>query len=202
MNRRTLAILIGSVACLAGAAAALGWYLWPEPPPTTADQVYGAVMSEDDPLEMSPEELDRWVNNVASVVERLPAHETQRLLEVALKDDRLRKRFESLKPETRQRLANLISQEQRARMAADMAVGMVQFLRAMPKPVRVRFIRQMHARGERERAQRRGRGGGKHEMTRERFAEWQAASVPRQRAKFVRAMREMRTMLEEAGIRD
>ena len=199
MSRKKLALAIGSVVGLLAAAAMLVWHLWPEPPPTTADMVYGAVMAETDPLKMSPEELDRWVNDVASVVERLPPHEMQKLLTLALQNETIRQRFESLEPATRQRLVSLISQEQRARLGAEMAQGMVAFLKAMPRPVRNAAIRQMHEHGKRERGRRGGRGGHP-EMTKERFAEWQAASSPRQRSKFIRAMRDMRKMLEDAGI--
>jgi len=202
MNRRKLTLGIVSVVYVLGAAGALTWHFWPEPPPTTADQVYGAVMSDDNPLEMSPEELDRWVNDVADTVEHLPAHEMQKLLQVAMQDEDMRKRFESLKPETRRRLMNLISEEQRARLGAEMMEGMVLFLRAMPKPLRVRAIREMHARGRRHRERGGREGRGHPEMTKQRFAEWHAATTPRRRAQFVRAMRDMRKMLDEAGIRD
>ena len=202
MNRKKLIAVIVSVVCVLAAAGALTWHFWPEPPPTTADQVYGSVMSDDNPLEMSPKELDRWVNDVADTVQRLPAHEMQKLLQVAMQDEEMRKRFESLKPETRRRLVDLISEEQRARLGAEMMEGMVQFLRAMPKPLRVRAIREMHERGKRHRERGGGEGRGHPEMTKERFAEWHAATTPRRRAQFVRAMRDMRQMLEEAGVRD
>jgi hypothetical protein len=95
---------------------------------------------------------------------------------------------------------NLISEEQRARLGAEMAQGMVAMLRAMPRSLRNRMIREMHERGKRQRA----RGGGRRdrEFSTERFMEFHAATTPRQRAQFVRAMREMRRMMEEAGIRD
>jgi len=203
MNRRKLIVTIVSIVCVLGAAGVLAWHFWPEPPPTTADQVYGAVMTDDNPVEMSPEELDRWVNSVADTVERLPSHEMNKLLTVALQDEEMRKRFESLKPETRRRLARLISDEQRARLGAEMMQGMVQFLKAMPKPLRNKAIREMHEHGkrQRERARKEGRGGP-HEMTKERFAEFHASSTPRQRGQFIRAMREMRKMLDDAGVRD
>ena len=201
MSRKKLAVVVGSVVGLFAAVGGLTWQFWPEPPPTTVDMVYGAVMVETDPLKMSPEELDVWVNNVASVVERLPPHEMQKLLTVALQDERIRQRFESLKPETRRRLSDLISQEQRARLGAEMAQGMVTFLRAMPRPVRNAAIRQMHERGKRERGKRGGRRGHP-EISKEKLVEWQAASSPRQRSKFIRAMREMRQMFEDAGIED
>jgi len=198
MNRRKLIAATLSVAAVLAAAGALAWHFWPEPPPTTADQVYGTVMVEDNPLEMSPKDLDRWVNSVADVVERLPPHEMEKLLRLALQDKEMRQRFRKLEPETRRRLMSLISQEQQARLGVEMMQGMVHFLKAMPKSVRVRMIREMHKRRE----QGHGEGGGHPKMTKERLAEFHASTTPRQRAQFVRAMREMRIMLEEAGIRD
>lgn len=200
MDRRKLALVAGSIVLLAAACGLLAWHFWPEPPPTTANQVYGTVMTQANPLEMSPEELDRWVNQVADVVERLPAHEFQKLLSSAMSDEEMRKRFESLKPETRRKLMNLISEEQRARMMAEMAQGMVAIFKAMPKPLRDAALRKMHEQGQRQRAQRGGGRDGHPEMTKQRFAEFQAATTPRQRATFVRAMREMRAMMESAGI--
>lgn len=198
MNRRKLIAAILSVAAVLAAAGALAWHFWPEPPPTTADQVVGTVMVEDNPLEMSPKDLDRWVNSVADVVERLPPHEMEKLLRVAMQDQEMQRRFESLQPETRRRLMSLISQEQQARLGVEMATSWVAFMRAMPKSVRVRMIREMHKRRDRGHRE----GGGHPKMTKDRLAEFHAATTPRQRAQFVRAMREMRVMLEEAGIHD
>ena len=133
MKRKKLIVVILSIAGVLAAAGGLIWHFWPEPPPTTADQVYGVVMTGTNPLEMSPEELDRWVNDVADTVERLPPHEMEKLLHVAMQNDEMRQRFETLKPETRRRLMDLISQEQRARLGAEMATSMVAMLKAMPK---------------------------------------------------------------------
>lgn len=199
MDRKKLALVIGSIVLLLAAGGVLAWHFWPEPPPTTANQVYGTVMTQDNPLKMSPEELDRWVNQVADVVERLPAHEFQKLLNTAMGDEEMRKRFESLKPETRRKLMNLISEEQRARMMAEWAPGMVAALKVMPKFLRDKALREMHEHGKRQRAKR-GADGGHPKMTKQRFAEFQAATTPTQRAKFVRAMRDMRVMMESAGI--
>ena len=196
-------IVVGCLIAVGAAAGVLTWHFWPEPPPTTATQVVGAVMVEKNPLEMTPKQLDEWVNAVADVVERLPAHETQKLLQVAMQDEAIRERFESLKPETRRRLFNLISEEQRARMMASMAQGMVAMFKAMPKSVRNAALRQMHARRKQGEARRAREGKGGHPpMTKERFAEFHAATTPIQRAQFVRAMREMSKMMDEAGIRD
>ena len=87
-------------------------------------------------------------------------------------------------------------------LGAEVLAGMVVFLPAMPKSLRVKAIREMHAQGKRQRARQGREGRGHPEMTKERFAEWHAATTPRRRAQFVRAMREMRAMLEEAGIQD
>ena len=68
MDRKTLAIVSVCVVVVGAAAGVLTWHFWPEPPPTTADQVVATVMVEANPLEMTPEQLDRWVNDVADVV--------------------------------------------------------------------------------------------------------------------------------------
>ncbi|MFW6162616.1 MAG: magnesium transporter MgtE N-terminal domain-containing protein [Planctomycetota bacterium] len=199
MNRRKLIAVILSAVALLAAAGVLTWHFWPEPPPTTAQQVEQAVMTPTNPLEMSPQELDRWVNQVADTVERLPPHEMNKLLELALQNEELQERFRQLEPETRRRLMNLVSEEQRARLGAEMAQGMVAMLKAMPKSARNALLRSMHKRRQSERA--RGSGGDR-EFSTERFMEFHAATTPRQRAQFVRAMREMRRMMEDAGIHD
>jgi Mg/Co/Ni transporter MgtE len=195
MNRRRLVLVLVSLACLGAAAGVLTWHFWPEPPPSTADQVYDAVMGAE-PQELSDEEVADWIETVADTVDRLPPHEFEQLVTRALGDEKLRERFEALKPEQRRRLMNLVSEEQRSRMMAKMGPAMVKHFKAMPAPVRKVVFEQMMKR-HRER-----RGKGTHpEMTPRRFVERHAATTPRQRAEFVRAMREMRKMLQEAGVK-
>ncbi len=191
-------IIAACLACLVGAGGVLAWHFWPGPPPTTADQVLDAVM-QSDPADMSEEELAVWMKDVAEKAERLPPHELQKLVERALSDEKLKARFESLAPEERQKLAELVSEEQRARMMATMAVGMVAMLKALPAPARKVMIQQMRERGEAYK----GKGKGeRHEMTKERVARWLSGTTPTQRAEMVRAMRDMRKMMEEAGFKD
>ncbi len=196
MSRPRLLLIIGSVLCLGGAATLFAWHFWPEPPPSTVDEVYGAVMSTD-PTQLPEKDLERWIENVAATVERLPPHEFEKLITKALQDEQLRGRFESLKPEQRRKMMGLLSQAQQSRMMAKMGSSMVKYLKAMPAPLRKVALKTMLAHRKS-----RGKGRRHHKMTRVRFAQRHAATTPRQRAEFVRAMREMRQMLEEAGIGD
>jgi len=190
--RRKWILVIASAVCLLVAAGVLAWALRPEPPPPTADDVLAAV-AESDPTQLSDEEVETWMARVASTLERLPPHEMQALVQKALGDEALRKRFEALTPEQRQKMAGLISEQQRARMMATMATGMVATFKVMPAPLRKMAFEKMRAGREEHR--------GKHpKMTKERFAQFHAATTPTQRAEFVRAMREMRKMMQEAGI--
>lgn len=195
MRRRWLVILGLALIPVLGAVL---WFVWPEPepPPSTADEVIETVLGED-PTELSGEELDRWMARVVATVDRLPPHEFQPLVQKAMANAELRARFESLEPEQRRRLRNLVSEEQRAQMGAGMAKGMVAVLKAMPKALRDTTIREFH-----ERAKARRGEHGRREMTPKRFAEWHAATTPKQRAEFVRAMRDMRQMMEDAGVAD
>lgn len=194
MSRKVL-LAIASALCLAAAGGVVTWWFWPPPPPTTAAQVIEAVM-KGDPAELSEKELEVWIADVAAKAERLPPHELQKLVEKALADEGLRERFESLSPEQRAKMAALVSEEQRARMMAKMATGFVAMLKAMPPPLRKVTIEQTLAkRDTHERVK--GR-----EMTKDRVAQWLAATTPTQRAEMVRAMREMRTMMREAGIKE
>ena len=189
-------LMIGAcVVSLLGAGGVLAWHFWPEPPPPTAEDVY-AAMTEVDPGELSEEELDRWVVKVADAVERLPAHEVEKFVGKAIADPKLRERFESLDEEHRKKLANLISDEQRARLMTEMVPRFVEQLKQMPPPARKLLIHGMRA------AHSRRRGGKRRTMSKERFAQFHAATTPRQRARIVRAFREMGKMMEEAGIRD
>ena len=191
MTRKRL-LIIGSIVCFVAAIGVLAWALWPGPPPTTADQVL-AVMMEADPTQLSEEELDPWMKQVASTVDRLSPHELQKLVDRAIADETLRQRFGSMSPQQREKMANLVSEEQRARVMVRMAAAGVRRLKAMPAPLRKATLRLIRARRE-------AGGHGPPQVTKERMAQWYGATTPRQRAQFVRAMREMRRMLEEAGI--
>jgi len=194
--RRKVVLIAVSVVCLAVAGWLLAGQLKPQPKPTTAEQVVESVMAAD-PGGMDEKELDTWVKQVASLAERLPPHEMQKLVERALSDEKLKERFESLSPEDRQKLASMVSEEQRARMMAKFATGMVQMLKALPAPVRKLALQQM--REKREAYKGKGPGG---RMSKERVAQWLSATTPTQRAEMVRAMRDMRKMMQEAGFKD
>ena len=189
-------LIIGAcIASLAGAGGFLAWHFWPEPPPPTAEEVY-AAMTEVDIGELSEEELDGWIARVADAIERLPAHEVEKFVGKAIANPKLRERFESLDEKHRRKLANLISDEQRARLMTEMVPRFVQELKQMPPPARKLLIQGMRA------AHSRRRGGKRRTMSKERFAQFHGATTPRQRAKIVRAFREMRKMMEEAGVND
>ncbi len=191
-------LIAGCAACLLGAGSVAAWHFWPKPPPTTADQVVEAVMNSD-PAEMSQEELATWIRDVASKAERLPPHEMQKLVEKAMANEGLRERFESLPPEERRKLVELVSEEQRARMMAKFTTGMVAVLKALPAPARKVMLQQMIQRHEADR----GKGkGDRPEMSKESVARWLAATTPTQRSEMVRAMREMRVMMKEAGLKE
>jgi Mg/Co/Ni transporter MgtE len=150
---------------------------------------------DSDPAELSGKQLDTWLRQVATMAERLPPHEMQKLVEKALTDESLRERFESLSPEDRQKLANLVSEEQRARMMAKMATGFVAMLKSMPPPLRKAMLQQMREKQEAHK-------GDRPQMSKQQVAQWLAATTPTQRAEMVRAMREMRKMLHEAGLKE
>ncbi|HUT33029.1 MAG TPA: hypothetical protein VNE39_06095 [Planctomycetota bacterium] len=196
--RLKVLLVVASVACLGVAGWLLAGYLKPAAKPSTAEQVVDAV-TESDPAAMSEKESEVWLKQVATLTERLPPHETQKLVERALSDEKLKQRFQSLRPEDRQKLMGLVSEEQRARMMATMATGMVAMLKAMPPTARKAMLQQMRDR----RAGFKGKGKEGHgQMSKERVAQWLAATTPTQRAEMVRAMREMRKMMQEAGMRD
>lgn len=193
------ALLVGaSVVCLLGAGGLTAWHFWPQPPPTTAEEVVAAVMTSD-PAAMPEKDLDAWIQAVASKAERLPPHEMQKLVEKALADPKVRERFESLSPEQRQKLVNLVSEEQRARMGAKFASGMVAALRVMPAPVRKMALEQMIQRRDAGMARAKAKG---MEMSKDRVAQWLGATTPTQRAEMVRAMREMQQMMKDAGVKE
>jgi len=194
MARKTAVLVTMSVVSLAAAASLLAWHFWPEPPASTADQVVDTVMGSD-PTQLSDDKVKDWIADVASTVDRLPPHEFEKLIVKAMGDENLRKRFEALKPEQRRKLMNLVSEEQRSRMFAKMGTSVVKYFKAMPAVLRNIAIREMHAKAHR------GREGGKHRgMSKQRLMERHASTTPKNRAEFVRAMRDMRKMLEEAGV--
>lgn len=192
--RWKILLIAVSFVCLGATGWLVAGYLRPKPAPTTAEQVVAAVMATD-PAGATDQELDAWIKQVASLAERLPPHELQKLVEKALADEALRERFEALSPEERQKLANLISEEQRARMMAKMATGFVAMLRSMPPPLRKAALQQMQERRDAHKAQQ-----GK--LSKERTAQWLAATTPTQRAEMVRAMRELRAMMKEANLKE
>ena len=196
--RRKVLLLVASVAALGVAGWLLADYFKPKPKPSTAEQVVEAV-TRPDSEELTEKEAEVWLKQVATLTERLPPHEMQKLVERALTDEKLKQKFESLRPEDRQKLMGLVSEEQRARMMATMATGMVAMLKAMPPVARKAVLQQMRDR----RGEFKGKGKeGRGQMSKERVAQWLAATTPTQRAQFVRAMREMRTMMQEAGIKE
>jgi len=192
--RRKLILLAIAAVCLGSTGWLLAGYLKPKPAPTTAEQVVDAMMASD-PAELGEKQLDTWLRQVAAMAERLPPHEMQKLVEKALTDETLRERFESLTPEERHKLANLVSEEQRARMMAKMATGFVAMLKSMPPPLRKSMLQQMREKHE-------ARKGERPQMSKQQVAQWLAGTTPTQRAEMVRAMREMRTMLQEAGLKE
>ncbi|MBL7223868.1 MAG: hypothetical protein ISS72_08445 [Candidatus Brocadiae bacterium] len=194
MARKTVVLVTVSVVSLAAAASLVAWHFWPEPPPSTAEQVYDTVMGSD-PTQLSDEKVKGWIADVASTVERLPPHEFEKLIVKAMGDENLRKRFEALKPEQRRKLMDLVSEEQRSRMFAKMGTSMVKYFKAMPAALRNIALREMQARTQHR------RGGGAHGgISKQRLMERHASTTPKNRAEFVRAMREMRKMLEQAGV--
>ncbi|MBM4039208.1 MAG: hypothetical protein FJ290_11910 [Planctomycetes bacterium] len=197
MRRRALFIVAWAV-CLGTAVWLLTKYLGREPKPSTAEQLVDAL-AKLDPAEITEKEAEAWLKQVAELTERLPPHEMQKLVERALSDQKLKERFESLRPEDKEKLMSLVSEEQRARMMTTMATGMVAVLKALPSAARKAMFQQMRERRE----EYKGKGKeGRGQMSKERVAQWLAATTPTQRAQFVRAMREMRVMMQEAGIRE
>jgi len=196
--RRKVILISLSLVCLAAAGATLAWHFRPRPAPTTAEQVVEAVMKSD-PAEMSEAQLDAWIKEVAVQAERLPPHEMQKLVVSAMGNEKLRERFESLSLEQRQKLVNLVSEEQRAQMGAKFASGMAAALRVMPAPIRKAALQHMLSRRDADMARAKGKG---MEMSKDRVAQWLGGTTPTQRAEMVRAMREIQQMMKEAGVKE
>jgi len=91
--------------------------------------------------------------------------------------------------------SNLVCEEQRARVMVRMTAAGVRRLKAMAAPLRKAILRLIRARRE-------AGGHGPPQVTKERMAQRYGATTPRQRAEMVRSMRELRTMIQEAGFRD
>ncbi|MFP4055816.1 MAG: hypothetical protein ACLF0G_02985 [Candidatus Brocadiia bacterium] len=194
MSRRRTVFLASALVVAAGLAVA-AWLLWAAhrpPPPSTAEEVTAAV-TEADPSELSDEELEQWVRRVADLVERLPPHECERLVQRATADPALRERFRKLDPERREKLFDLISAEQRARMMSQAAQQWVQRLKKLPAPARKALLRTMGAAARKRRGKRRT-------LSKDQIARHLAATTPTERARFVRTMREAREMMKEAGV--
>ncbi|NQT89111.1 hypothetical protein HQ560_20245 [bacterium] len=189
-------ILLWTGIALIPALALTAWFTWPEspPPPSTADEVMAAIQGIDLDT-VSNEALVDWGERVASSLQRLPSHQLQKFVGMAIANPSLRARFEKLTPEQRQRLEGVMSEEQRVRMMAGMAQGFVTTMKAMPAFARNAALRAMHERRKTHEGK-----SGHPPMTPKKMAQWQAASTPTERAKFVRAMRDMRVMAREAGI--
>ena len=191
MSRNRLLTLVGAAACLLAAIGIAAWTLWPEPPPPTADDV-AAAMTRHDPATLPPAQHEQWVGEVATTIDRLPPHEFPKLFQRAMQDPVLRERFHALGPDQQHKLGLLLSEEQFARMVVELSAPMVSFCRRLPGPVRRHVVRQVH-RLSKEHAAARGQ-----EMTKENFAHWQKATTPSRRAEFIRSMRLMRQMLDDA----
>ncbi len=190
-------VLLWAGIALIPALAAAAWFAQPEPvpPPSTATETMTAIESVD--FEgVSDEKLIEWGETVASTIQRLPPHELQKFVGMAMANPKLRERFEKLTPEQRKRLEGIMSEEQRVRVMTDMAQGFVKTMKAMPAFARNAALRAM---SERRKAH---EGKSAHAaMTPAKMAQFQAASTPTERAKFIRAMRDMRVMMKEAGIK-
>ncbi len=190
MSRRR-AIALGAAILLLGASGVVAWRLWPQPPPppATAEEMYAMVMQAD-PAQLSEAERNRWATDVAKTFDRLPPHEFEKLLPKVMNDEAWNARFKSLGPEQHRKMRNAVSQEKQVQMV----LQVVAMLKAMPAPLRKVFLTQSQERMK--------QGRGRPQMGKEEMVEMIGASTPTQRAQFVRAMRDMRSMLEQAGVRE
>ena len=188
---RTRAILLGASFLVLGGSGVLAWRLWPQPPPppSTAEEMYATVMKAD-PAQLPEAQRNQWATEVAKTFDRLPPHELEKLLPKVMNDEAWNERFKSLGPEQHRKMRNAVSQEKQVKMM----LQVMAMLKAMPAPLR----KVLFTKG-RERMR---QGGGHPQVSKEEMIEMIGATTPSQRAQFVRAMREMRTMLEQAGIRE
>ena len=186
-TRRNIPLLCG-VVVLAGCAAMV-WAVWCRSrplAPTTAEEVYSAV-TQLDPAQLTDAEREKWARRVGSAFDRLPPHEFEKLVQKVISDEAWHERFRALDPEQRRRMAEQISEEKQLEMLRQVLV----VLKAMPPAARKALVQQ--ARG-RMRPQ-----AGMPDITRERIAKRIASSTPTRRAEFIRSLRELRTMAEEAA---
>ena len=190
MNR-TRAILLCLATLLLGASGVLAWRLWPRrpPPPSTAEEMYATVMKVD-PAQLPDAQRNEWATEVAKTFDRLPPHELEKLLPKVMNDEAWNERFKSLGPEQHRKMRNAVSQEKQIQMM----LQIVALFKAMPAPLRKAFF----AKGQ----ERMKQGGGHQQVSKEEMVEMIGSTTPSQRAQFVRAMREMRVMLEQAGVQD
>ena len=185
---RIILLAIGLVAVAALGATA--WVIWHEPPPlppSTSEEAYAAVM-DTDPAALAEPDRDTWVETAGKLLDRLPPHEFEKLVQKTMSNAAWHARIASLDPEQRRKLIDLISEQKRL----DMFLQIVEMVKKMPAPVRKVLMQQGSARMKRP--------GGHPNITKDQIIDRIAGSTPTQRAKFVRAMRELRQMAEEAGI--
>jgi len=194
MRRKALLVAM-SVACLLAAGGLVCWHLWPQPPAPTAEEVFTEVMAAD-PAKLPDERFSEWVTRSTASVEKLPPHEFDRLVRRCLADPTFRQRVVSLSWERRREFSiNQVSPQHRARLMAVVGSAMVQFAKSLPAPLRRHAVRQFYA-------------GYRHDSRDPRFPKpttrelvgWKCGTTARQRAEFVRSLRDMRGMLEEADV--
>ena len=94
MKRKGLVVTLSILGILA-ATGTLVWAFWPEPPPATVDDVYGALMAVD-PSTLSGEEAAPHIEKVGAVFRRLSPHEYDALADRTVKDEEFGKRMRSL----------------------------------------------------------------------------------------------------------
>jgi hypothetical protein len=190
MNR-TRTILLCLATLLLGASGVLAWRLWPKrpPPPSTAEEMYATVMKVY-PAELPEVQRNEWATQVAKTFDRLPPHEFENLLPKVMNDEAWNERFKSLGPEQHRKMRNAVSQEKQIQMM----LQIVAMLKAMPAPLRKAVLAKSQERMK--------QGGNRQQIGKNEMVELIGSSTPSQRAQFVRSMREMRVMLEQAGVQD
>jgi len=183
-----LAIGLAVVVALGGVA----WRLWsqpPPPPPSTAEEVYADVMDAD-PGKLPDADREEWLRKAGSAFDRMPPHEFDKLVRKTISDPAWHERMSSLPPEQRRKMMDLVSQEKQLQML----LQVVEALKSTPAPLRKVLLEQ-----GRKRMQSRGEFPN---LSKQQMAERIGSTTPTQRARFVRAMRDLRKMAEEAGIKD
>jgi hypothetical protein len=190
-------IMLGGGAVTIAVLGVVAWRVWrrpsspPPPPPSTAEEVYAAV-TESDPAQLPEEQRDKWLVRAGSAFDRLPPHEFEKLVLKAKDDPAWHERMASLQPEQRRKMMDLVSEQQRM----EMFLGVVETLKKMDAGTRNVMLQ---VGWQRMRAQ--GQGRGPHaNITKDQIINHLTGTTPTQRAKFVRGMRQLRQMAEEAGI--